>query len=109
MQPTSSDMSGNNVSTNITDEIYAEPALEYLDIVVVVMPALAVVGNGIAVVVLMRCKRIPFQTKYISISLIYSDTLGAFVLIVYQVVTYMFGVNTDVIKILKNVTVGMMY
>jgi len=43
-----------------------------------------VVGNGIAVIVLMRCTRIPFQTKYISISLISSDALGAFVLVVYH-------------------------
>ena len=68
-------MSVNNVSTDYGDEIYAEPSLEYIDIVVVAMPALAVVGNGVTVVVLMICKRIPFQTKYIFINLISSDAL----------------------------------
>ena len=68
-------MSVNNVSTDYGDEIYAEPSLEYIDIVVVAMPALAVVGNGVAVVVLMICKRIPFQIKYIFINLISSDAL----------------------------------
>jgi len=47
MQPTSSDMSGNNVSTNITDEIYAEPALEYLDIVVVVKTRINLFFNSV--------------------------------------------------------------
>ena len=56
-------MSVNNVSTDYGDEIYAEPSLEYIDIVVVAMPALAVVGNGVTVVVLMICKRIPFQNQ----------------------------------------------
>ena len=74
-QPISNDMSVNNVSTDYGDEIYAEPSLEYIDIVVVAMPALAVVGNGVAVVVLMICKRIPFQIKYIFINLISSDAL----------------------------------
>ena len=62
-QPISNDMSVNNVSTDYGDEIYAEPSLEYIDIVVVAMPALAVVGNGVTVVVLMICKRIPFQNQ----------------------------------------------
>ena len=71
----------NNVSTCYADEISAEAALLNLHMVVVVIAALAVIGNGVALVVLMRCKRIPFQTKYISISVISSDALGAFVLI----------------------------
>ena len=99
----------NNVSTGYADEISAEAALLNLHMVVVVIAALAVIGNEVALVVLMRCKRIPFQTKYISISVISSDALGAFVLIVYEVVTYIFGVNTDVTQKLKGVTVGMVY
>ena len=77
-------ISAANVSTYYVNEIYVQRALEYLNIVIVVIATLVVVGNGIAVIVLMRCTRIPFQTKYISISLISSDALGAFVLVVYH-------------------------
>ena len=102
-------MSANNVSTHEVYETYVQSALVYLNIVVVVIATAVVVGNGVAVVVLMKCKRIPFQTKYISISLISSDALGAFVLIVYQVVIFMFGANTDVTQSLRDVTTGMVH
>ena len=75
-------ISADNVSTYYVNEIYVQPAIVYLNIVIVVIATLVVVGNGIAVIVLMRCTRIPFQTKYISISLISSDALDAFVLVV---------------------------
>ena len=102
-------MSVDNVSTGYVDEIYVQPAILFLNIVAVVMATVVMVVNGVAVVVLMRCTRIPFQTKYISISLISSDALGAFVLIVNQVVIFMFGVSTDLTHSLRNVTVGMVH
>ena len=75
-------MYAGNISTGYVEDIYVQPAIVYLNIVIVVIATLVVVGNGIAVIVLMRCTRIPFQTKYISISLISSDALDAFVLVV---------------------------
>ena len=102
-------MFANNLSTDYTDKIYMEPALVYLNLVIVVIATVVVVANGVAVVVLMRCTRIPFQTKYISISLITSDALVAFVLIVYQVEIFMFDANTDVTQSLRDVTVGMVH
>jgi len=102
-------MSVDNVSTGYVEDIYVQPAIVFLNMVIVVIATTVVVGNGVAVVVLMRCTRIPFQTKYISISLISSDALGAFVLIVNQVVIFMFGVSTDLTHSLRNVTVGMVH
>ena len=53
-----------------------EPELVNLNIVVVVIATVVMVENGLAVVVLMRCTRIPFQTKY---QPHFQRALGAFV------------------------------
>ena len=102
-------MYAGNISTGYVEDIYVQPAIVFLNMVIVVIATTVVVGNGVAVVVLMRCTRIPFQTKYISISLISSDALVAFVLIVNQVVIFMFGVSTDLTHSLRDVTVGMVH
>jgi len=66
------------------------------------------IGDVFAIYIMKKCKRIPFQIKYLSISYILSDATGALVFVINQVVILMFMMSTDLTHNIRIVSVGIM-
>ena len=98
-----------NVSGNFTDEMDFSPTTMLINIICTTVALIICIGNISATVVLNRCTGIPFQPKNISISFILSDAVGALVLVLFQVVIFIFGIQTSLMWNLRSATVGFMH
>ena len=90
----------------LNKEVILQPLILVLNVVSPLISVMVVAVNLVSIIVLMRCKRMPFQTRNISISFMLSDALGGLVLILIQVVIHGFGISTELMITLRTCLVG---
>lgn len=84
------------------------PLMTYINYACVFVAGVIFVSDMFAIMLMMRCTRIPFQAKKLSMNFMFSDALGALVFLINQVIIFIFGINTDLTHNFRIVTVGMM-
>ena len=85
------------------------PITKFINGTCAVLALAIALANIAGVLVLTRCRRIPFCTRIFSINFLLSDALGSIVYMVCQVLIFCVGINTDLMMNIRTVGVGLTF